>query len=196
MRQQLQFKAPEFNQRLFFGGSLTTTRAHRRRRPLSTKQPIHLVLRSSRARDALSFWRTQNRQIIERATAKQAARHGVRVLKLVNVGNHLHLLVRLTRLRGYAGFIRGLTGTIGLLIGTRVKSDAYHGDGCAPRPSSNKLRFWDFRPFTRVLVGRRAYFVMQDYLRINELQGLGFNKIQAKEFLADTRWPPRRDGAG
>ena len=41
-------------------------------------------------------------------------------------------------------------------------------------------RFWDHRPFTRVVVGFQAARRMVDYLRINEMEGWGFSKTEAR----------------
>ena len=46
----------------------------------------------------------------------------------------------------------------------------------------NKLgiKFWDYRPFTRVVVGYRAFLAMRDYIRINQMEGLGHDRAHAR----------------
>ncbi len=41
-------------------------------------------------------------------------------------------------------------------------------------------RFWDHRPFTRVVAGFQSMLRLMDYLRINEIQGWGFSKFEAR----------------
>jgi hypothetical protein len=43
---------------------------------------------------------------------KQGRRHGVKVYRVANAGNHLHLLVRFTKRRGLQNFLRGSCGLI------------------------------------------------------------------------------------
>jgi hypothetical protein len=40
-------------------------------------------------------------------------------------------------------------------------------------------RFWDYRPFTRVVESFRAYLNLRDYLLINELEGQGCERVHA-----------------
>ncbi|MGE0762071.1 MAG: hypothetical protein AB7N80_02215, partial [Bdellovibrionales bacterium] len=40
-------------------------------------------------------------------------------------------------------------------------------------PKTKVSRFWDYRPFSRVVRGLRAYLSLKDYVEINELEGLG-----------------------
>ena len=50
--------------------------------------------------------------------------------------------------------------------------------------SKSKLKFWDYRPFTRVIRGFRANLALKDYVAINQLEGLGVGRIEAKFILA------------
>jgi hypothetical protein len=42
----------------------------------------------------------------------------------------------------------------------------------------NKLgiKFWDRRPFTRIVIGRRAFLSVRDYVRINHIEGQGYSR--------------------
>jgi hypothetical protein len=120
--------------------------------------------------------------------------YGVQVLSLVNVGNHLHLHIRVGNRFGYTPFIRAISGAIVVAVcgharwskkvvadSAEMIRDAGAGAGTG--------RFWDHRPFTRVVVGFRAAQRLVDYFRINEMEGWGFSKIEARGmFDIERRW--------
>jgi REP element-mobilizing transposase RayT len=56
-------------------------------------------------------------------------------------------------------------------------------DVSAPLKASHLKRFWDCRPFTRVVIGFKALLNLKDYIEINQLEGFGFQRSQAKFFL-------------
>ncbi|MBK9293179.1 MAG: transposase [Oligoflexia bacterium] len=169
---QTKFQTKEFKSQLFFGGSLTTKRAHRTARPLSTRYPIHLVLRSSKAVGKNSFWEKKNKFLIKQALNKFSLRWGIKIINCANVGNHLHLYMQLSNRFTYEKFIRSLTGTLALQI-TRHNKNL--GEGAK--------NFWDYRPYTRIVIGEKAHLVMKDYLLINQMEGLGASRFQAKIYL-------------
>ena len=77
-----------------FGGSLVKGNP-RTARPLSTKHPIHLVMRSTKATGEKSFLRKAHASKIEAVITKHANINGVKVYRYANAGNHLHLVVNL-----------------------------------------------------------------------------------------------------
>jgi REP element-mobilizing transposase RayT len=172
---QFKFQGVSFKSQIFFGGSYCTKRAHRVQRPLSTKYPIHLVLKSSQAFGEKSFWNKQNAQLINQAVKKYTKKWGVKVLNGANVGNHLHFLIQIKHRYSFEKFIRGLTGEISLKIMRWNKN-------------KNKMtdKFWDFRPYTRIVIGYKARLTMNDYISINQLEGLGCDRVQARMILAET----------
>lgn len=159
-------------EKLAFGGDLMTTRQGRRgSRPLATRNSMHLVLRSSQARGAWSFARPNHKKKIDQIVRRFSQKYGVRVLSLANVGNHLHFHIQLTNLLTYKPFIRAITAAIAMAVTgySRWKK----------RPVGEKS-FWDRRPFTRVIAGgRRAFLAVRDYVRINKLEGFGFQRAVA-----------------
>lgn len=160
-----------------YGGTLMKSRKGRARpRPLSTRETMHLVLRSTQARGDWSFALPRHRVKIRALSDRFGRRYGVRVLSLANVGNHLHFHVQLGNRQLYRPFIRALTGAIALSV---------TGSGRGrPLP---KGRFWDYRPFTRVIQGFRALLGIRDYLEINRLEGLGVPRAKARIWIARAR---------
>jgi REP element-mobilizing transposase RayT len=161
---------------------------------------MHLVLRSSQAKGEWSFLRSRNAKVVKSVVEKFAFVYGVKILSLVNVGNHLHLHIRLGSRFGYKPFVRAITGSIAMAITgktrwtrARIKS-AEAASLVSATPSSKAItsaeanvvgsavaaRFWDHRPFTRVVRGFGAARRLIDYLRINEMEGWGFSKFEAR----------------
>lgn len=90
-----------------------------------------------------------------------AKKHGIRLYDYANVGNHLHILIKLRSIPGWRAFIRELTGRLAQVV-----------QGLGAR--DKKKGFWDQRPFTRIVRGwRRAYRIMKDYIIKNKLEAEG-----------------------
>jgi hypothetical protein len=148
-----------------YGGELMKRRKGRLHgRPLDTKNTMHLVLRSSKARGVWSFRAGGNQRKIEAITSRFALKFGVLILQLANVGNHLHFQLRLTNRGGYRPFIRALTSAIMMAVTG------------ASRWNPLGIKFWDYRPFTRVVVGLRGFLKLRDYVKINQWEGFGLSR--------------------
>lgn len=162
-----------------FGGSLLSKRAERaRRRPISIKHSMHIVMRSSRAKGEWSFRRGKNPGRIVNLVNKFARKYGVRVLSMANVGNHLHLHVRLANRHVYPAFIRALTGAIALLVTKAKKFKGIVG------------KFWDYRPYSRFVESYRDFLNVCDYVRINQMEGFGIDRKEARFFVSISRDGP------
>ena len=149
---------------LTYGGSLRRRANGRGARPLSRSKPIHLVLRSTAARGKLAFNRFgmgQNYNFVTDTVYDLAKVHGVKIDRYGNAGNHIHLLIRLAARHEYKSFIRALTGTLALMIPKRAGLKVAKG------------KFWDERPFSRVVLGRRGAEIADKYVILNHLEGMG-----------------------
>lgn len=153
-----------------YGGSLRTKAKNRGFRPLSSKDSIHLVMRSSLAKNDWSFRNGKNFQKIAKFIAEFSAKKGIRILSVANVGNHLHFHIKIPNRTIYKAWIRGLSSGIAMLVLQR--------DGFL-KLSKAKKKFWDYRPFTRVIKSFKAYLTLKDYLEINQLEGVGISRVQA-----------------
>ena len=165
-----------------YGGDLLRKRASRAYgRPLSTRESMHLVLRSTRAKGEWSFLRAKNNSAVRQIIAKFAAKYGVRVLSLANAGNHLHLQIKLTNRFSYAPFIRAITGTIAMAIAGRSR---WSNDERRQTASDNRrTKFWDARPFTRVAKSFAEFRNLRDYVRINQVEAMGYSRREARELV-------------
>ena len=164
-----------FNERIprQFGGMLLKGNA-KIARPLSTKHAIHLVLKSKLATGDRSFLSGKNVDRINAVVRRTAKEKGIKIYHFVNVGNHLHLVLKLDRSTALAGrrafhsFIRSVTG----LIARKVLG--------AERNHAKGIKFWQARPFTRLVTWGRDYNFVGRYM--------AKNAEQAKARRAMTDW--------
>jgi REP element-mobilizing transposase RayT len=143
---------------LSFGGDLLKGSHPKTQRPLDSKLPIHVTLRGIRGglRTPKAFKNVSD--ILRRA----CKRHGVTMYSQANVGNHIHMVIKLRNRRSWSGFIRELTGEVARLM--RSLGVTHKGE-----------KFWRHRPFTRVIAGwRRPFKTVLGYIRLNQWEALGF----------------------
>ena len=145
---------------LAFGGTLLKGNNPKVRRPIDSKLPIHLVLKSSQAVGEKSLRKGRRLRDVETTVRRTAKKYGVRIYEYGNSGNHLHILLKVHKRFLWKPFICELTGRIAALVVGFAK-----GKG---------QKFWDFRPFTRVVAGwGRSYRLVKDYVALNGLEALG-----------------------
>jgi hypothetical protein len=158
--QQLGFEILEKSAiKKIFGGSLLRSNP-KTKRPVTTKRSMHTVLGSKLAvgRRSMLLFQVQ----ISRQIYKQAEDFGVKIYGFANGGDHLHLVLLPRSRAAFNGFIRAISGII-----ARIVTGAERGRGKA-------LKFWDARPFTRVVEWGRDLRNVCAYLRQNTLEALGF----------------------
>lgn len=160
---QLKFDDPRLKKMKAFGGSLLRNKKNRTARPLSAKHPLHIVLKSSQASGAWGFLQPRNRKVIERTLKQMTKRYGVRLIEVGICQNHFHLLVRFQSRRLLIHFLRVVTGTMVRRI-------------CGKQKLAK--RFFDFRPFSRIVESFRGYKIAKDYVFLNHLEGLGIIPYQ------------------
>jgi REP element-mobilizing transposase RayT len=157
---------------LAYGGSLLKTRRGRAKpRPIATGQTMHLVLRSTKAAGPWSFRTPRNFSTIQKILKKFASKHGVGIESFAINLNHLHLHVKISTRHAYMRFIRAISSAIAMAV-----------TGMS-RWNPLELKFWDRRPFSRVVVGERDRENMRDYIRINELEGGGCKRVEARFYM-------------
>jgi len=164
-----------------YGGSLQTTRKGRAHgRPVSTKHSMHFVLRSTKARGEWSFLR-HKREIAE-ILNRFANKNGIKIESFANVGNHLHLHLKLSNRHAYKPFIRAITSAIMMKVtGTSRwwKYGRASGKYLKNEPQKENGRFWDRRPYSRIVVGFKAVLNLRDYILINKYEGFNYDRGEA-----------------
>lgn len=158
-------------------------------RPLVSRRPIHVCMRSRFAKGRRTFLGA-NKLRVDQLVRGLSKQFGVTLLKYVNVGNHIHLVVKLpgstmTARRQYKTWIRLLTSRIAFEIGGAKKGQPLLDENGA------RAKFWDALPFSRVIYGRRGWSVMDRYVLKNELQAQGHSKefatLLARELFESSR---------
>lgn len=162
-----------------YGGDLMKKRAGRTGpRPLDTRNTMHLVLRSSKARGTWSFLVGQNPKKIKEIVSKFGSKYGVRVISLANVGNHLHFQVKISNRYTYPAFIRAISAAIAMRV-TGAGKGAKMKDLVKEKTGLEK-RFWDYRPWSRIVQSFRALLNLRDYIEINRYEGYGYDRAEAR----------------
>lgn len=158
---QLSFFPPHTK---FFGGALLRGRRITQR-PLAFRKPIHIVLRSSKAKGRWAFLDYRNKRKIEKWLKTFAKRNAVRLYEVAIVWNHIHLSARFPNRSSYNCFIRSITGTL-----PKVVLGFQH-------PTQT---FWDYRPFTRILEWGKDFRGTCQYIINNTLEALSLRKFQPR----------------
>ena len=133
-------------------------------RPVDPKQALHVVLRSSNARGALSMLHPAHCNHIEKFVYQTARRRGVRVFRFANVGNHIHLLIQVPTREAWKRFSKELSGGIAQIVTGARKGAALKRSSDASIPESAKRAFWDHLLFTRIVSFGRDFKGMARYL--------------------------------
>lgn len=134
-----------------FGGSLSLGK-RKSKRPLSTKKPMHLVLKSGKAKGAFAF--RPSDQKMKMLVVKMANKFEIKLYTCSLNWSHAHLVIRIPGRRQYNSFIRALTGAMVLKLG------AAKG-------------FFTLRPFTKVGTWGRQMRNWLNYSDKNEMQAWG-----------------------
>ena len=154
-----------------------TKAKNRHARPVSSKDPMHLVVRSTKAKGAFSLRSTKNVVIVNRIVKAHCERYGVKLIEYSNNFNHLHLLVKFPSRAIYLRFIRSLTGHLALAVSGASKLANL-------KAIFGKTGFWDFRPFTRVVRSFRGYRIARDYVVLNQLEALDILPVRLERLKA------------
>jgi REP element-mobilizing transposase RayT len=152
MKQRTLFKLSDFSSE--FGG---TVKAGQRKsmRPLSSRNPVHLVMRADISRSGSLLKYRHKIDVLVRALAQK---FGVRVYEYSVVGNHLHFVVLFGSRDSYRKWIRALAGMLAQAL--KIK--------------------WTLRPYTRILNWGRAYKAAIFYVMQNHLEAVGVINYQPR----------------
>jgi putative transposase len=170
----------------FFGGALLKGK-RKSLRPLSTKDPIHVVMRSTWAKKEYSFLKPVHTKAIHKILGAMGKRFQVKIYQTAVQGNHIHLVIKIPHRIQYKAFIKAISGKIAQTVMKAPSFEAFlenlsrngtsGGDG---RKERDKIKsFWELRPFTRVLLWGKDFKKCLKYLTQNTLEAIGF--IQYKE---------------
>lgn len=127
-------------------------------RPLDSKKPLHLVLKSSHAKGKMSFLSYTNRLAVEQIIRGRAREFSVVIHGFENMGNHLHLVLKFKSRALFQRFLKTVSGLIARHV-TKARRGKPFGK-----------RFFDRLAFTRVVQGARDLRGLVRYLFKNEIE--------------------------
>ncbi|MBS1958915.1 MAG: transposase [Bdellovibrionales bacterium] len=121
-------------------------------RPWTRGAPVHVVLKSLRARGGWSMLHRKHRSKITSMIYVYARRFKVEVYRATNAGNHLHLLVKAKDRKNLADYLRVLAGRVACTVSGARKGVKKIG------------KFWDSLCWSRLVNWGRDFFQVRDYL--------------------------------
>ena len=154
------------------GGILRQKRRGRGARPLSTKNAIHLVFKARRSRLRRGFRSPLGFHICQSVIRRYAKRFFVKIEQQAICADHIHLLVRFSRRSQGQYFLRVVAGQI---------AQQFENNGFKVTDTPKSLEsgaksaegLWKLRPFSRVVLGRRAFVTALAYVRLNRKEAEG-----------------------
>lgn len=179
------------------GGELRKKKSGRGPRPLSSKEPLHVVFKVSRHRLRHKSLRApKNYKLILEIIEKYAFHFSAKIEQLSVQNDHIHLLIRTSSRRHYHHFFRAVAGQIsqrfekaGLLTCAqdveRTMANAKPNQKVTDTP-----QLWKYRPFSRVVKGWKSYKTIRNYIQLNEKEALGAIKYQKRRLsgLSKSDW--------
>ena len=165
-----------------YGGILRNKRDGRKARPLSSREPVHLVfkLNSSRLRRR-SLRASQEFALATKIIKKYACYFNVKIEQLSIQSDHIHALIRTTRRSQFQHFFRVVAGQI---------AQRFKKEGLFTNLVTDTQGLWKHRPFTRVIRGWRAYKIVRHYIQMNEQEAQGNIRYQKRRLkgLSSSDW--------
>ena len=124
-------------------------------RPFDRRQAIHVTLRASGATREWSMLAHKHKGYVYLEGDRIARKSNIKLYRFVNVGNHLHLVVKARSQKDFQRFLRVLTGKIAMLV-----TGARKGKPLAKR-------FWDLLAHTKLIQWGRQFENLSKYMEKN-----------------------------
>jgi len=150
-----------------FGGSLLYGK-RKSARPLSTKKPIHLILKCTGKR---IFSPTDRK--LENLIRHQSNKYGIKIYEVALNWTHVHLLIKLPSRDAYVAFIRTVTSLIVHFV-SKSKGFVSKTNGVNLKTKDLDLKsIFDLRPYTKILSWGKQFQRVVEYIELNILEALG-----------------------
>lgn len=189
MKQQTLFKA-QSNAKAHGGQHSINKR--RSKRPLNTKQALHVTLRSEFARGHRSLIKNKNH--INFVIKKAANLFNIRVYEKAICGNHLHLLIKGSKKSQIQNFFRVVAGHVAQEILRKfplTKTEEEENGGGAPKNSKkstekkksckkNQRKFWQLLIYSRIVSWGKEFNIVSRYILQNTLEALNIIAYQPR----------------
>ena len=162
---------PRPRQKLEHGGVLAIQK-RKEKRTISIKKPMHLVLRSDKAKGQRSL--LKNKPLVLKLLRLYSKKFAVRVYEIAICGNHIHCLVKGSNRKQLQNFFRVFPGQIAQEILQHhplkpTEEKAFTG-GTHPK---NQKTFWSLLLYSKLLSWGREYLSTKNYIIRNTMEALG-----------------------
>ena len=177
-RQSSFFKSSRFQ--FQHGGELRRKRAGRGKRPLSTKDSLHVVFKINREAHRPGLRHYKSYALSTRVIDRYAKTFYIKIIQLSIQGNHIHILIRANKRSLFHHFFRVVAGQIAQGLGQRVTD--------TPGERQKGQKFWIYRPFSRVVKSWTAEKTVRNYIRLNEKEACGeipYSKSRLKGLMPE-----------
>jgi putative transposase len=167
MKQQAFFKISS-KHRYQSGGRLRNLKAGRGERKLSRKEPIHAVFKTHKHMLRSGLRTHLNFQLTTEIIHRYAKKFFVKLEQVSVQHDHIHFVIRTSKRTQFHAFFRVVSGQIAQQLGKL-------GRLRVPQITlpKNQQRLWKYRPFSRVVFGRKGFKTAMDYVRLNEKEAQG-----------------------
>ncbi len=194
---QIHLQKSSSKHRFSHGGSLRNSREGRRERPLSTREPVHLVLKANREAIAGGFRTVRRYRLAHQILARYSRRFFIKIEQVSFQFDHIHIIARISRRSNFQNFLRVFAGQVSQrftaegLATSIQRSEMKSGEkrSVTDTPWGRRVgRFWKHRPFTRVIRGFRAFITARNYVQLNEQEAQGkipYRKQRLRGLSAD-----------
>ena len=143
-------------------GGVSLKKRRKVQRPLVAGLVTHVVLKSSKAKGNLSFYK--HKQLVSKLLKEKSKKFFVEILDWVNMGNHLHLKVRFKDRKMMGQFLKSFTALLARKITGAKKGNKFG-------------RFWDGLAYTRVLLSKLEELSLKIYFEGNHREReLGYSE--------------------
>lgn len=149
-------KKREYAKRVTHGG-VSSVGKRKLRRPLATKKWMHLILKSDKAFGPFSMLRAKNNAFVSKLVVKKARQFRIELKDLVNMGNHIHFQIRVSRREDFQNFLRSICALIARFVTGAKKGKAFE-------------KFWQALAFTRIVETGIELMGLEGYLLANKIE--------------------------
>jgi putative transposase len=156
-RQEFHFKYG----RLSYGGILRRSRHGRGTRPLSPKDPIHIVFKVNKKALPRGLRHPSTFLTLNRVNRRYAKRFRVKIEMMAVEKDHVHILAHANSRKQFQAYFRALAGQFAQIV-TGTFRKRHRGP-----------RIWKYRPYTRVVKGERDRRAVRNYIKLNEAEASG-----------------------
>ncbi len=169
MKQQ-SFQKTNWDHRFCHGGELRKSIHGRGQRPLSTKDPLHVVFKIRKESQRMGLRHPFVHQLVGKLLKKYSAKFFVKIEQQSINSDHIHLLLRCSKRSMFLHFFRVFAGQLAQQLTDTQKI------------KRTGLSIWKARPWSRVIRGFRNYEVVKLYIVLNQKEASG-ERVYRKQRL-------------